>query len=95
MPFFEVSCKCNINIEEAFLALARKIREQRERRVEFYLKRTHSVSKILTLLYFQGDNFDNDDKNQDKKSPGDNHNFTNKISINDLVFKKRRKFKRH
>ncbi|XP_039948443.1 ras-related protein Rab-8A [Bactrocera neohumeralis] len=51
MPFFEVSCKCNINIEEAFLALARKIREQRERR---------------------GDNFDNDDKSQDKKSPGSN-----------------------
>ncbi|XP_017488402.1 ras-related protein Rab-13 [Anastrepha obliqua] len=51
MPFFEVSCKCNINIEEAFLALARKIREQRERR---------------------GDNFDNDEKTQDKKSPGSN-----------------------
>lgn len=33
MPFFEVSCKNNINIEDAFLSLARKIREQRERRV--------------------------------------------------------------
>lgn len=32
MPFFEVSCKQNINIEEAFLTLARKIREQREHR---------------------------------------------------------------
>ncbi|XP_017142922.1 ras-like protein rasD [Drosophila miranda] len=32
MPFFEVSCKSNINIEDAFLSLARKIREQRERR---------------------------------------------------------------
>lgn len=33
MPFFEVSCKDNINIEAAFLTLARKIREQREKRV--------------------------------------------------------------
>ncbi|XP_055377564.1 ras-related protein Rab-8A [Condylostylus longicornis] len=32
MPFFEVSCKQNINIEEVFITLARKIREQRERR---------------------------------------------------------------
>lgn len=32
MPFFEVSCKQNINIEEAFVTLARKIREQREHR---------------------------------------------------------------
>lgn len=30
MPFFEVSCKSNINIEDAFLTLAREIREQRE-----------------------------------------------------------------
>jgi GTPase SAR1 family protein len=35
MPFFEVSCKQNINIEEAFLTLARDIREQREKRVRF------------------------------------------------------------
>lgn len=35
MPFFEVSCKSNINIEDAFLSLARKIREQRERRVSY------------------------------------------------------------
>jgi hypothetical protein len=33
MPFFEVSCKMNVNIENAFLTLARKIREQREHRV--------------------------------------------------------------
>ena len=33
MPFFEVSCKDNINIEDAFLTLARRIREQRDRRV--------------------------------------------------------------
>lgn len=33
MPFFEVSCKENINIESAFLTLARRIREQRGRRV--------------------------------------------------------------
>lgn len=32
MPFFEVSCKHNINIEESFLTLARSIREQREHR---------------------------------------------------------------
>lgn len=37
MPFFEVSCKHNINIEECFLTLARSIREQREHRViSFY-----------------------------------------------------------
>lgn len=72
MPFFEVSCKSNINIEDAFLSLARKIREQRERRV--------SIKKDLPLMYIffnfipiclQGDNFDNDEK-QDKKSPGSN-----------------------
>lgn len=33
MPFFEVSCKNDINIEEAFLTLARKIREYRENKV--------------------------------------------------------------
>lgn len=32
MPFFEVSCKHNINIEDSFLSLARSIREQREHR---------------------------------------------------------------
>lgn len=32
IPFYECSCKQNININEAFIALARKIREQRERR---------------------------------------------------------------
>lgn len=36
MPFFEVSCKNNINIEEAFLTLARKIREQRDHRGESF-----------------------------------------------------------
>ena len=30
MPFFEVSCKQNINIERAFLTLARNIRQQCE-----------------------------------------------------------------
>lgn len=35
MPFFEVSCKQNINIEECFLSLARSIREQRDNRVTF------------------------------------------------------------
>jgi Rab family protein len=33
MPFFEVSSKENINIEEAFLKLAQRIREQRHGRV--------------------------------------------------------------
>ncbi|KAJ9591418.1 hypothetical protein L9F63_002024, partial [Diploptera punctata] len=36
MPFFEVSCKDNVNIEEAFLTLARRIREQRERRASLF-----------------------------------------------------------
>ncbi|GLV41302.1 RabX4 [Carabus blaptoides fortunei] len=36
MPFFEVSCKDNINIEAAFLTLARKIREQREKRGDLF-----------------------------------------------------------
>ena len=36
MPFFEVSCKENINIEEAFLTLARRIREQRGRRASLF-----------------------------------------------------------
>lgn len=30
MPFFEVSCKSNINIENAFITLAREIRNQRD-----------------------------------------------------------------
>ncbi|KAL1426330.1 hypothetical protein MTO96_003344 [Rhipicephalus appendiculatus] len=33
IPFFECSCKQNVNIQEAFVTLARKIREQREQRV--------------------------------------------------------------
>ncbi|GAB6031883.1 hypothetical protein CHUAL_010279 [Chamberlinius hualienensis] len=32
IPFFEVSCKSNINIDEVFVAIARNIRERRERR---------------------------------------------------------------
>lgn len=30
LPFFEVSCKDDVNIENAFITLARKIRETRE-----------------------------------------------------------------
>lgn len=41
MPFFEVSCKENINIETAFLTLARRIREQRGRRVNEYFVIIH------------------------------------------------------
>ena len=29
MPFYEVSCKQNINIEEVFITLARLVRKQR------------------------------------------------------------------
>ncbi|XP_069676521.1 ras-related protein Rab-8B-like [Periplaneta americana] len=36
MPFFEVSCKQDINIEDAFLTLARRIREQRNRRASLF-----------------------------------------------------------
>ncbi|XP_031841047.1 ras-related protein ORAB-1-like [Nomia melanderi] len=36
MPFFEVSCKENINIEEAFLTLARRIREQQGRSASWF-----------------------------------------------------------
>ncbi|GFQ83827.1 ras-related protein Rab-8A [Trichonephila clavata] len=32
VPFFECSCKDNVNIDEIFLTVARMIREQRERR---------------------------------------------------------------
>ncbi|KAF4516944.1 hypothetical protein B566_EDAN005545 [Ephemera danica] len=46
MPFFEVSCKQNINIEEAFLALARNIREQREKRAEQFETSERSDSEI-------------------------------------------------
>ncbi|KAL0832682.1 hypothetical protein ABMA28_000868 [Loxostege sticticalis] len=46
MPFFEVSCKSNINIEEAFLTLARKIREYRESKADaFELKERDNVIK--------------------------------------------------
>ncbi|XP_023726009.2 ras-related protein Rab-8B-like [Cryptotermes secundus] len=36
MSFFEVSCKEDINIGEAFLTLARRIREQRDRRASLF-----------------------------------------------------------
>ncbi|XP_013777557.1 ras-related protein Rab-8A-like isoform X1 [Limulus polyphemus] len=32
IPFFECSCKQNINVQETFLALARLVRQERERR---------------------------------------------------------------
>uniref|UniRef100_A0A1B0DCL2 Uncharacterized protein n=2 Tax=Phlebotomus papatasi TaxID=29031 RepID=A0A1B0DCL2_PHLPP len=34
IPFFEVSCKQDVNIEESFITLARRIRDQRDRRGE-------------------------------------------------------------
>lgn len=68
MPFFEVSCKNNINIEDAFICLARSIREQRE----------HKVCRFncLFCLYFnlswnlfKGENFDEDEgKNTNMKN---------------------------
>lgn len=49
MPFFEVSCKQNVNIENAFLTLARSIREQREHRVS---DGPHSISiHIYCTIY--------------------------------------------
>ncbi|PRD29343.1 UNVERIFIED_CONTAM: ypt2 [Trichonephila clavipes] len=36
VPFFECSCKDNVNIDEIFLTVARMIREQRERRVMIF-----------------------------------------------------------
>lgn len=50
MPFFEVSCKSNINIEDAFLSLARKIREQRERRVRCFKITQYLIGKSFTFL---------------------------------------------
>lgn len=35
MPFYEVSCKQDINIEEAFITLARLIRDQRNQQVKY------------------------------------------------------------
>ncbi|XP_066997261.1 ras-related protein Rab-8A [Anabrus simplex] len=46
MPFFEVSCKHDINIEEAFLTLARRIREQRSRRASLFDNAEKSQSEI-------------------------------------------------
>lgn len=37
IPFFEVSCKQDVNIEESFITLARRIRDQRDRRVRFFI----------------------------------------------------------
>lgn len=58
MPFFEVSCKSDINIEEAFLTLARKIRAYRESKVSHIftkidLERLHRVNtRYNTLLHY-------------------------------------------
>ncbi|KAI5646533.1 ras family domain-containing protein [Phthorimaea operculella] len=46
MPFFEVSCKSNINIEESFITLARKIRDYRETKADaFELRERESIVK--------------------------------------------------
>lgn len=49
MPFFEVSCKQNVNIENAFLTLARSIREQREHRVSDI---AHIISIHIYIVQF-------------------------------------------
>lgn len=51
LPFFEVSCKNNINIEEAFITLARRIRELRENKVSFYIKIT-TTDALFTMNNF-------------------------------------------
>lgn len=56
MPFFEVSCKENINIEEAFLTLARRIREQRGRRVSLSFLNTYisyRTCKMYSIVIFK------------------------------------------
>ncbi|XP_076647888.1 ras-related protein Rab-8A-like isoform X1 [Halictus rubicundus] len=62
MPFFEVSCKENINIEEVFLTLARRIREQRGSRVLSFIlfnsnynykySPNYEIRYIFMVLYF-------------------------------------------
>ncbi|XP_063221644.1 ras-related protein Rab-8A [Bacillus rossius redtenbacheri] len=46
MPFFEVSCKNNVNIEEAFLTLARRIRDQRNRRASLFDSAERSAEAV-------------------------------------------------
>ncbi|XP_044743245.1 ras-related protein Rab-8A-like [Chrysoperla carnea] len=50
MPFFEVSCKQNINVEEAFITLARKIREQRERKGDAFEENEKPTEGLHTIL---------------------------------------------
>ncbi|KAI4460029.1 P-loop containing nucleoside triphosphate hydrolase [Holotrichia oblita] len=47
LPFFEVSCKNNINIEEAFVTLARRIRELRENKGDPFQDIPRDESKLL------------------------------------------------
>ncbi|XP_022919844.1 ras-related protein Rab-8A [Onthophagus taurus] len=47
LPFFEVSCKNNINIEDAFITLARKIRELRENKGDPFQELPRNDSKLL------------------------------------------------
>ncbi|KAM7314318.1 ras-related protein Rab-8A isoform X1 [Ixodes scapularis] len=51
IPFFECSCKQNINIQEAFVTLARKIREQREQRVIISPLVPYSSFRFLSLSF--------------------------------------------
>ncbi|KRT79152.1 ADP ribosylation factor [Oryctes borbonicus] len=47
LPFFEVSCKNNINIEEAFVTLARRIRELRENKGDPFQELPRDDAKSL------------------------------------------------
>lgn len=47
LPFFEVSCKDNINVEKAFFTLARRIRETREGKDPF--QENYSEEKVNTM----------------------------------------------
>lgn len=50
LPFYEVSCKDNINIESVFLTLARRIRDKREQKVRFFLILNFSLE--LNIFFF-------------------------------------------
>ncbi|XP_077296202.1 RAS oncogene family member RabX4 [Arctopsyche grandis] len=65
MPFFEVSCKENINIEESFITLARKIREQRENRGNAFDSSDNDKDHRLgASLYLRSDSPNDQDKSR-------------------------------
>jgi len=46
MPFFEVSCKMDVNVEEAFKALDKMIKERSQYSVSYYT----IISTILIIM---------------------------------------------